>query len=241
MNKLYIVWNNKKQKKWLPVGELTYSDKYIFKYTRGAENEDFIAFGNMKDLDKVYISDELFPLFKNRLLSENRPEFNSLLEWLALDNESYEPIKVLGLTEGKRDTDSLEMFPCPEIVNGVYQVSFFTHGLRYIENMGEEALQKLKTTDPLYMCLDMQNEYDSDAVLLRTQDPVSFVGYCPRYLTKDFVELLKENASNIKIEVKKVNLEAPTAYRLLCTLTAKDIPSHFSACSDSMFTPLSYQ
>lgn len=241
MKILYIAWSDREAKKWYPVGRLCYDNKkYIFCYTKGARaSVRFVPFGSMTDLTKIYTSENLFPLFGNRILNKNRPEFSTLLQWLEIDESEYDPLDVLALTEGKRGTDSLEVFPCPNITeNNVYKMSFFSHGLRYIDDASSENLKKMKTGDLLYMCLDRQNRYDEDAILLRSDDPVSFAGYCPRYLTKDFKYLLDEIDSKlINVSVRRVNHDAPSAYRLMCTITAP-CPSGFTPCSYEQFRPI---
>jgi HIRAN domain. len=241
MRIFYIAWSDREAKKWYPVGRLCYDKKkYIFCYTRGAEESPrFAPFGSMLDFSKVYTSDDLFPLFENRILNKNRPEFNTLLEWLDLDEDKYDPLDVLALTEGKRGTDSLEIFPCPTITkDNVYKMSFFSHGLRYIDDWSAANLKKLKAGDQLYMCPDPQNRYDPNAIILRSDDPISFVGYCPRYLTKDFMHLLKKTEPLlINLQVQRINPDAPMMYRVMCTIKAP-CPDGFVPCSHDHFKPI---
>jgi hypothetical protein len=44
---------------------------------------------------------------------------------------------------------------------------------------------------------DIQNLADPNALLLRTADPLSLVGYCPRYLASEFSEFIKLWAQQI--------------------------------------------
>ena len=74
--------------------------------------------------------------------------------------------------------------------------------------------------DSLYICLDRQNTKDKDAVLLRTQDPIAFVGYVPRFLARDFWSLVEENSDEAKVNVVKINKDAPEQLRLLCEFDA---------------------
>ncbi len=66
---------------WRPVvGELQHDDDlYRFWYTSGARKPGFRPFAQMEQLDQVYESETLFPLFANRLLSESRPEYEAYL------------------------------------------------------------------------------------------------------------------------------------------------------------------
>ena len=76
MNSLFVAWRpaTPAGAGWRPVGRLEHDGQlYRFWYTRGAQRPDFRPFSQMQQLDQVYESVELFPLFANRLLSESRP------------------------------------------------------------------------------------------------------------------------------------------------------------------------
>jgi hypothetical protein len=67
----------------------------------------------------------------------------------------------------------------------------------------------------------MQNEYDPEALMLRTVDRY-IVGFCPRYLVGDFTQLIGKKPEAVKVVVEKVNLApTPLQFRLLCRLTAQ--------------------
>ena len=239
MKKIYIIWNDRVDNVWIPVGMLTCNGSYEFKYTKGAMAENFSPFGNMTDLNLVYRSDQLFPIFSNRVLSQKRPEFDSFLDWLDITREDYDPLDVLALTEGKRITDSLEMFQCPvKNEKSQYEMSFFVHGLRHINNLSESRMIKFNNNERLYISLDIQNPKDANAIMLRSDDPVTHIGYCPRYLTNDFHELRKRSSvDKIEFRVRRFNPEAPLAYRLMCSVTAP-WPDDFEPCASENFKPI---
>ncbi len=57
----------------------------------------------MRQLDQIYESEALFPLFANRLLSASRPEYEAYLRWSGFNaDDPPDPILVLGVTEGIR-------------------------------------------------------------------------------------------------------------------------------------------
>ena len=93
---------------WFPVGRLSFDGLvYRFVYTKGAlKSLNFIPFGKMGDLNVIYESKELFPLFANRLLSITRPENKAFLDWLHIPNSENDPLTLLGRSEGIRGTDS---------------------------------------------------------------------------------------------------------------------------------------
>ncbi len=218
-NELILSWKNPSTHMWIPVGRLKFQNNYYsFQYTKGAKNtKEFKAFEKMNDFNKIYESEELFPLFKNRLLQKTRPEYKEYLDWLDINLDDVNPIEELSLTGGVRATDSLQLFPIPINENGYYEVKFFSHGIRYLAPSYLERANKLECGDKLYIMKDIQNEYDKDALCLRTEDPPELVGYCPKNYVKDFNKLIEKNgAENIEVTVVKNNKTAPSQLKLLC-------------------------
>jgi len=185
-------------------------------------SKKFKPFEKMDNLNKIYESEELFPLFKNRLLQKSRPEYKEYLEWLDIGNREMHPMEELALTGGVRATDSLQLFPIPVDKNGYYEVKFFSHGIRYLATSYIDRANKLKEGDKLYIMKDIQNPHDSNALLLRTEDPPELMGYCPKNYVNDFNILIKENnPDNVEVEVVKNNLNAPSQLKLLCQFKTK--------------------
>jgi len=221
-NKLILTWRNPESRLWVPVAQLSHSNgKYIFNYTNGAKTDNFMTFGNMVKLDNTYQSDELFPLFKNRLLSKSRPEYDDYMGWLDIDSNDITPMNELSKSSGIRATDSLQIFPIPEKnAENKYEVYFFAHGLSHMAKTCIDRIKLLEKNDKLFLMQDIQNEYDPLALVLRTDEPPEMVGYCPAFFVKDFNKLIQLNdKENVKVTIEKVNPEAPIQYRLLCKLT----------------------
>jgi len=242
VKRLYLAWQDPENRSWYPVGMLTLDEKgtYRFVYTKGARSsEDFALLGRMTDPYSVYESKDLFPLFNNRLLSNSRPEYKKYSKWLNVSEDEDNPLDILAMTEGIRATDTLEVFKCPTPNSREeYEVDFFSHGLRHVAKRVIERVNHLRKGERLFLAYDMQNKYDSMAMALRTDDPVEFVGYCPRYLSSDFRQLLEENEPmDVQVAVERVNEDAPLNLRLLCKLIAP-WPTGFQPCSDDNFKPL---
>lgn len=242
MNTLFVSWQDPEKRHWYPVGRLTYKKPvYKFVYTVGAkEAENFSLFFGMDSLNTVYESEQLFPIFSNRLLSSSRPEYAKLINWLSLQTKDIDPFAILSLTGGIRKTDSIEIFPCPvPTPSNSYEMNFFSRGLSHQLEETQKRVDQLKPGEKLFLMKDVQNEYDRLALALRTDDPVSIVGYCPRYLAPDINELLKQNGpESVEVTVEKVNTDAPYQLRLLCNVISP-WPKGFKACSDKLYQPLS--
>jgi len=228
---------------WSPIGRLEFNrGTYRFVYTQGAKTAvGFTPFSGMEKLEDIYESAELFPIFANRLLSKSRPEYEAFLKWSGFDPaDQPDPIAILGVTEGIRRTDLIEVFPCPvPAEDGTYLNKFFLHGLRYMPEVAKARVSNLKEGERLYPMWDGCNPTDSCAVALRTVtgDRV-MIGYVPRYLAQDALALFQHcDPEFIQIFVQRVNRDAPLQQRLLCRMHAC-WPDGFQPCSGEAFQPI---
>jgi len=236
---LVLCWREPKSRSWIAVGKLWQEDgRYKFRYTKGVKKAlssgNFTMFGQMLEKDKTYVSDELFSLFKNRLLQKSRPEYKEYLRWLGLDM-NLTPIDELARTNGIRATDSLALFEVPQKKDSKYITYFFSHGISHLPHNYVKRIEHLKKEDKLYIMQDIQNEIDQYALMLRTDDPVELMGYCPRIYTKDLNRLIEINgANNLKVTIETINYDAPLQLRLLCRLET-DWFEEFEPFSDEEF------
>lgn len=241
MKALFVAYQDQGSRNWMPVGRLTREDNYYhFVYTKGAKGfPNFVPFGRMKDLNGKYVSEQIFPLFSNRLLPKSRPEYQEYLNWLGLTLQDHDSLEELARTGGLRATDSLELIPCPEPTSSnQYEVFFFCRGLRHMPEETQARVLGLESGERLYLMQDIQNQEDGLALLLRTKEPVTAIGYVPRYYVDDFSKLINSlNKEDISVTVEKVNRDAPIQYRLLCKLTAP-WPVSFKPCEGELFKVL---
>ncbi|MCK4873614.1 MAG: hypothetical protein KAS72_12905 [Phycisphaerales bacterium] len=230
--------------RWGPVGRLEHgSGGYRFVYTRGARTlRGFKPFPGMLELEAVYESETLFPLFANRLLARTRPEYEAFLTWGGFDpDKPPDPIAMLGVTEGMRQTDSLEVFPCPSLDrDGCYLTKFFLHGVRWMEPAGLKRIDHLEANERLMLSPEPHNPYDPHAVAVvaaATSDGVK-IGYVPRYLAHDVGHLYATcDPKAIQLTVERLNRSAPAQQRLLCRMNAC-WPERFHPCAGDDFQPI---
>lgn len=239
MNALFVAWRPATpQEGWRPVGRLEHDQGiYRFFYTQGARKPGFRPFSQMENLEQIYESEQLFPVFANRLLSKSRPEYEDFLRWGGFDIDSPpDPIVILGVSEGLRQTDALEVFPCPTLDGaGCYLNKFFLHGIRWLPDSVRERISNLKEGEPLKLMLDVQNDHDRNAVAVRTEADRMFIGYFPRYLAQDVGKLMEGcRVDDIHLSVERVNRDAPLQNRVLCRMNAC-WPVGFDPCSGEDF------
>lgn len=245
-NSVFIAWRSGDESagEWGPVARVDHGPRgYRFAYTKGARSlPDFQPFVGMPDLDAVYESDDLFPLLANRLLTKSRPEYEAYLTWGGFDpNNPPDPLALLAVTEGRRQTDSVEVFPCPQPdADGCYLNKFFLHGVRWMPVAAQERIVRLQPGEKLGLMLDMQNPYDPNAVAVRTTDVIGrlLIGYVPRYLASDVWTLFAGCEPDfIDLTVERVNAGAPLQQRVLCRMSAC-WPDDFLPCSREEFQPI---
>jgi hypothetical protein len=243
MKTLFLAWQDPYSRAWFPIGKLTYDGRlYHFVYLQGAidarEKANFQPIISFPQFDRYYGSLELFPLFNNRLLRSSRPDYPAFIQWLNLPQDALDPIAILSRTGGRRETDTFEVFPCPELDdNGNYRIHFFAHGLRHLPLAAQQHLYQIRSGEALSLMHDAQNEYDSRALLLRTAS-LHLVGYCPRYLGPDFFELVINTPSQVNVAIERINPSpTPLQFRVLCSLTAK-WAENFHPFSHPAYVPL---
>lgn len=248
MKTLFLAWQDTSGLRWFTIGRLTLNaTTYEFVYTNGAleakREAGFQPLPSFPNLYEVYRSEELFPVFSNRLISPTRPDYGAFVDWLSLRDFERQPMAILARSGGKRMTDLLEVFPFPDDDGtGVYQVYFFVHGLSHAAPASIERALQLETGEELLLMHDLQNPRDPEALSLRTAETepgdMYLMGYCPRYFLPDIRKLMKVNRDLPSVNVEKVNKPpAPLQFRLLCRMTMK-WPRDFQPFSDYTYQPL---
>lgn len=242
MKKLFVAWQDPISRAWYPIGRLTFENNcYQFVYIQGAlEAREKVAFQGLwsfPDFNKVYQSPELFAFFFNRIMRPARPDYPLFIESLNLKETEVDPMTLLSRSGGRKVTDNYEVFPYPEAdTNGFYHLYFFLHALRYMPSEINERIKKLELGETLYLMHDSQNDFDSNALMLRTKD-FYLLGFCPRYLLDDIFPLVQSQPQAIEIKVDRLNQPpASLQMKLLCHLIVKK--EDFQPFSSQMYEPL---
>lgn len=245
---LYLAWQDKaKTRRWYPVGRLDASlpgsdSHFRFRYTHGAEQAHSISgfqpLFSFPQLDRDYESSELFPLFKNRVLNEDRADFSEYLQHLGLSAEHADPIEILSVDGGYRATDSLEVFPRIERhPDGGFRCRFFLHGWRYVNAPALDRLDAIVPGEELVASIEINNPATGLAVQIQTRD-YHMIGWTPRYLVNDLIQAIAKSPSKLEAEVVKVNAApAPSKQRILIEFRGH-WPEGYKPMSGDEFKPL---
>ncbi len=162
---------------------------------------------------------------------------------IHVPKDEHDPVGILARSGGRRVTDTLEVVPGPERDDeGRYLVRFLLHGLSHMSPAAIQRVGILKAGDPLLLMRDFQNPRDSQAVAVRTAETfpgdVYLVGYCPRYLKRDFAKASAVEVDALRVSVVRVNPPpAPVQLRVLCE-AVMTWPDGFQPFSGPEFEPI---
>ena len=84
------------------------------------------------------------------------------------------------------------------------------------------------------MCADLENEYDKNALILRTKGPIEVVEFCPKFFAEDFYTVFEASKKSFSINLVRVNMDAPEQLRLLCQLSC-EWPKNFTPFNKKEF------
>lgn len=226
---LFLAWQDKRLTRgWFPVGRLdVLADRhaYRFRYTKGAEraheSAGFDALLDFPKLHRAYESYDLFPLFKNRIISAGRRDFADYLRMLDLP-ENAEPVEILEVGGGYRATDSFEVFPKIERrADGFFSCRFFLHGWRHVNPAALKRIEALEPGQNLYVTIELTNPATQLAIQIQSED-YHMIGWAPRYLVDDLVRAIALSPGDYGAKVVRINpAPAPSKQRLLVELEGR--------------------
>ena len=245
---LFLAWQDKAWTRgWFPIGRLDVvmqTPLYRFRYIGGAitarQKTGFEPLYDFPDFERSYESSELFPLFKNRVLTARRPDFSEYLRQLDLPvdlPEEESRVEILSVDGGYRATDSFEVFPKIERrEDGTFRCRFFLHGWRYMNEEAQRRVESLSPGDTLHVAIELTNPTAREPVQIQTEDRY-VIGWAPNYLVADFLRAIAKAPQSHSAKVVRVNpAPAPSKQRLLL-----EFRGHFPdnpPMTDGEFKPL---
>ena len=231
---LFLAWQDKRgevSRPWFPVGRLDVEPSlYRFRYIRGAKRAEkeqgFLPLLDFPILTAEYQSAELFPLFRNRIIAQGRPDRADYLDNLGLP-ENADPVEILSVSGGYRVTDAYEVFPKLEKgPDGSFICRFFLHGYRHVNKIALNRVERLEPGEQLYLTLELTNPATGLAVQIQTTD-YHMIGWTPRYLVSDLARAMAESPDKYTAQVVQVNPQsAPMKQRVLIEMRGYWDPQH---------------
>lgn len=237
---LYVAWQDQASRAWHTIARLRrVGEDYEFLFTRGVRELNSIPLDLFRmDVNKRYRSAELIPLFRNRLLSRSRTDFSKVAKWLNLSGTEgeFESLSKFGLIPG---TDSILIYPSPQIESQTYSLEFFVHGIRHMHPDMISHCDGLMEGSKLLPLLDVQNHMDASAVAFRCENDFRLIGYLPTFYAGDAHAILANQtlAKSARITVIRNNKDAPVQLRLLCRFEAT-VVENFQSLNSEAHRPL---
>ena len=241
----FLGWQDYQTHAWYPIGRLDASgrgDRYQFAYTKGAlkakEQSGFEPLYDFPRFEEKYESPDLFPLFKNRIMTPRRRGFQEYLKLLDLEGMKPDPLEIVAIDGGYRATDSFQVFPKIEKESdGSFSSRFFLHGWRHVSKPAQERLNSLVPGEGLYVAVELNNPATTTAVQLQTED-YHMIGWAPRYLVHDLMYAMTNSPGELNARVLRFNkMPAPSKQRLLIELKGY-LPDNYIPMGDEKFVAL---
>lgn len=235
--RLVVAWQHPESRLICPVGFLSYDGRsYRFAYIRHAlDVTDFQPLLGFPDLYRSYSSEELFPLFAQRAMDPRRGDYQRYLTRLGLDEEAS-PLEQIARSQGRRQGDSIQLLPEPELSGDELTFLFLVNGTRHVlEPMVLEGQELHVSSETLENVLARLAPGDSLALVPQPVNPVNDLavvvtgmsvplGWVPDLLLHDLHELLER--ASVTVTVEHVNgPDAPWHLRVLARLRATPVGS----------------
>ncbi len=241
---LFVAWQNPTTRRIHPVARLLKvaddARPYEFVYIHGAREAaewGFSPLPGLAELGHIYRTEGLLPLFQNRLMPKSRPDRADFLEALGFGAEEVDAIPILARSEGRKATDTIELFGLPSYdgLARTFRFHFFLRGVRYVEG-AEACIAKLSVGDRLDIVTEPDNAKDALAIRVHEGDGAR-IGWVPNTLVED-LHSLRERGSEIAVFVARVNPDpAPSQLRLLCRLEARNVGG-YAPFSSERYQPI---
>ena len=212
-----VSWRNTELKQIDPVGVLDFDGhEYDFRYLpTAADLPGFRPFIGFPRIDRNYHSTRLWPFFALRAMDRRRPDFDLYVDRLGLTKDAS-VLDVLSRSGGEVQGDvTVNLIEAPPIgKDGTTEYAFLLRGARHATGQyhSANAVDLLRTGDPLALVPDASNPVNSEALLVATEHRTP-IGWVPDLLTPYFQALADQHA---ELSVLRNNgPDAPWHLRLL--------------------------
>jgi hypothetical protein len=194
---IYLIWKDVKTRRQYTIGQLSKNGQFEFNYgfeIKEALKKGFDLLISFDDINKVYKSDILFPVFSSRLPDKKRKDMYKILEKYGMtEYDDYTllkksgarlPIDNLGFIDPILDKDSGE-------IKRIFDLSGSRH---YIGCKGQNCDDSidLSIDEELNLVLEPENSHDKNAIKVSITSNNVHIGYVPRYYSKEVGELIND-------------------------------------------------
>lgn len=247
---LLVLWRHPETRRFVPIGRFSRTESgFRFVYTRAAAGiSGFRTLPGLRNLDQVYVSNDIPAVFAQRVMGSGRVDFSSYLLQLGLDPESAGPWEQIAASGGVREGDTLQFIDFPTVTDGRAKARFYINGIRHVAGSQlrfrgsthtvtdrelDRALGRLEPGDRVSFELEEGNDEDGRATLV-TSGGVP-LGWVPRPLSAS-IALLRANSPLTASVFRNGGPDAPVHRRLVLNLDAA-APNGFKFDPDGEWEP----
>lgn len=233
---LLVLWQHPETREIIPIGRFVHDgDTYSFSYTRAAATiDDFRPLPGLDDLRRRYVSDRIPPVFGQRVMEPDRPDYADYLRTLGLNPAHATPWEQIVHSGGTRAGDTLQFMQVPTVAAGRAHARFLANGVRHIPSADrivggrtvrvspeqhEAALLSLAPGDTVLIEAEEGNPMDACAALITTEGIP--VGWIPRALSSSIRELMASG----QVSATVVRVGAPGTPPHLRLVLDLDVPA----------------
>ncbi|MEK6263777.1 MAG: HIRAN domain-containing protein [Clostridium sp.] len=193
---IYLVWKEIETRRQYIVGQLSKNGQFEFKYgfeVKAAIEKGFKLLISFEQIDKVYKSDILFPVFSSRLPDKKRQGLDKIL--LKYSMKEYDEYKLLKRSGARLPIDNLEFIDpiLGDDSEDIKRVFYMAGPRHYMGCDGEDCLKSedIYVGEKLSLVLEPENKHDKSAIKILNSNDVH-IGYIPRYYSETLIELINK-------------------------------------------------
>lgn len=193
---IYLIWKDNETRRQYIVGQLSKNGQFEFSYgfeVKEAIEKGFNLLISFEDINNVYKSDMLFPVFSSRLPDKKRKGIDKILSKYELDE--YNEYNLLKRSGARLPIDNLEFIDpiLDEDSNNIIRKFYLAGPRHYVGCEGQDCAKSLdvKMNENLNLVLEPENNQDINAIKVFNSDRIH-IGYVPRYFSAGITELLRK-------------------------------------------------
>lgn len=204
---LYLIWKCETTRRQYIVGQLTKNGQYEFEYCKEIEDAKKVGFFplvSFEETDRVYKSEELFPVFSSRLPDRKRKDISKILDKYGL--QEYDAYQLLKRSGAKLPIDNLQFIDPILNFESDFEKKIWLAGVRhYLGCNGNECSIAIDVSkeERVFLRREVDNKHDENAIQVINEQG-GLLGYIPRYYNSAYVRLMKEK-TQIECYVTNVN------------------------------------
>lgn len=202
-DKLLVIWqDNVTRLRWV-IGSLTKKDSYEFQYNtdtiQALRNKGFTGLIAFPELNKKYLSKNLFASFVSRLPDKRRSDIKEVLKTYEL--ETYDEFELLKKSGGRLPIDSLEFVEPIDLSKKLIVRQFYIAGVRFNCDKSCSTISSIPINATLEIMSEPENSFDENAVSILYHG--NKIGYVPSYFSKELTKAI--NNRNIILKIVRIN------------------------------------